>query len=96
MTILIYTGLINQYRKYMPLAETTEALKGSSDQIDNADKKILEACHLLASKKSIFAELGSCISIAGLLKTYNDKVGKGHQVVCVLTGNGLNLLLGAY
>lgn len=69
----------------------TDALKSSGGQIDKiSDEDILKAYQLLASSEGVFAEPASCISIAGLLKSYSQgKVASGSKVVCVLTGNGL-------
>ncbi len=70
-------------------AET--ALEESSGTIaSRTDEEILEAYELLASSEGIFAEPASCISIAGLMKSYSEAaIPDGAKVVCVLTGNGL-------
>lgn len=67
------------------------ALKESNGAIDKiSDREILKAYRLLAGTEGVFAELASCISIAGLLKAYGEgKIPEGSTVVCVLTGNGL-------
>ena len=58
------------------------------DRIDDED--ILQAYRLLASTEGVFAEPASCISIAGLCRSYRNKVIEpGSRVVCVLTGHGL-------
>ncbi|GAB3046555.1 threonine synthase [Virgibacillus ainsalahensis] len=55
-----------------------------------SDEEILHAQQLLARKEGIFAEPGSCASIAGLIKQCGDgSIKKGSKVVAVLTGNGL-------
>jgi len=54
------------------------------------DEEILEAYSLIASAEGIFAEPGSCASIAGVKKQVeNGMLAKGSTVVAVLTGNGL-------
>ena len=54
------------------------------------DEEILEAYRLIASAEGIFAEPGSCASIAGVKKQVeNGMLEKGSTVVAVLTGNGL-------
>ena len=54
------------------------------------DEEILEAYSLIASSEGIFAEPGSCASIAGVKKQVeNGLLKKGSTVVAVLTGNGL-------
>lgn len=54
------------------------------------DEEILEAYSLIASAEGIFAEPGSCASIAGVKKQVeNGQLKKGSIVVAVLTGNGL-------
>ena len=67
------------------------ALKESDGFIDKLkDEDILSAYELVAKTEGIFAEPSSCISIAGLLKSYNEgKIKTGSKVVCILTGNGL-------
>lgn len=55
-----------------------------------SDEEILHAQQLLAKKEGIFAEPGSCASIAGLVKQVkNGAIKKGSKVAAVLTGNGL-------
>jgi threonine synthase len=62
--------------------------KGAIDKI--SDREILRVYGLLASTEGVFAEPASCISVAGLIKAYEEgKVAEGSSVVCVLTGNGL-------
>ncbi|MER2090165.1 MAG: threonine synthase [Sporosarcina sp.] len=54
------------------------------------DEEILEAYRLIASSEGVFAEPGSCASIAGIKKQVeNGSLKKGSTVVAVLTGNGL-------
>ncbi|WP_179393620.1 threonine synthase [Sporosarcina sp. JAI121] len=54
------------------------------------DEEILEAYSLIASSEGVFAEPGSCASIAGIKKQVeNGSLKKGSTVVAVLTGNGL-------
>jgi threonine synthase len=65
-----------------------EESEGAVDMV--SDEGILDAYRLLASTEGVFAEPASCISVAGLLKTYTaGNVAPGSTVVCVLTGNGL-------
>ena len=60
---------------------------GAIDKIEDSD--ILKAQRLLASKEGVFAEPASCISLAGLIKAYQEGKIKEGRVVLVLTGNGL-------
>ena len=54
------------------------------------DEEILEAYRLIASTEGVFAEPGSCASIAGVKKQVEiGLLEKGSTVVAVLTGNGL-------
>jgi threonine synthase len=54
------------------------------------DEEILEAYSLIASTEGIFAEPGSCATIAGIKKRLDaGLLKKGSTVVGVLTGNGL-------
>ncbi|QUW20658.1 threonine synthase [Sporosarcina sp. Marseille-Q4063] len=71
------------------LAKT--ALKESEGTISAVtDEEILEAYQLIASKEGVFAEPGSCASIAGVKKQVeNGSLKKGTTIVAVLTGNGL-------
>jgi len=68
-----------------------EAAEESNGKIDEvSDEEIVAAYKLLARKEGIFAEPGSCASIAGLLKQLKTgEIAKGSKVVAVLTGNGL-------
>lgn len=67
------------------------ALKESDGHILAAtDEEILEAYQLIASTEGVFAEPGSCASIAGVKKQVEaGALEKGTTVVAVLTGNGL-------
>lgn len=71
------------------LAET--ARDESKGQIDSVtDEEILHAFNLIARTEGVFAEPGSCASIAGVLKQCKKKtIEPGAKVVAVLTGNGL-------
>ena len=54
------------------------------------DEEILKAFRTLPAKEGIFAEPGSCASIAGVYQQVEaGKIEKGSKVVAVLTGNGL-------
>ncbi len=54
------------------------------------DEEILEAYSLIASSEGVFAEPGSCASIAGVKKQVENGLLKpGSTVVAILTGNGL-------
>jgi len=54
------------------------------------DDEIINAFKLLPKKEGIFAEPGSCASIAGVLQQCKEgTIEKGSTVVAVLTGNGL-------
>ncbi|MBD3109045.1 threonine synthase [Bacillus sp. AGMB 02131] len=68
-----------------------EAAEESNGKIDEVtDEEIIAAYKMLARKEGIFAEPGSCASIAGLLKQLKTgEIEKGSKVVAVLTGNGL-------
>ena len=60
--------------------------KGTIDMV--SDDEILNAYRLLTRFEGVFAEPGSCASVAGLIKL-KEKVKPGSNVVCILTGNGL-------
>jgi threonine synthase len=68
-----------------------DAWKESDGNIDEvSDEQIIEAYQLLSRKEGIFAEPGSCASLAGVKKSVeNGSISKGAIVVSVLTGNGL-------
>src|SRR5699024_8823865 len=54
------------------------------------DEEIMNAFQTLAQKEGIFAEPGSCASIAGVIQQCKSgAIKQGRQVVAVLTGNGL-------
>lgn len=54
------------------------------------DEEILEAFKTLPKKEGIFAEPGSCASIAGVIQQVKSgKIKPGTKVVAILTGNGL-------
>jgi threonine synthase len=69
----------------------TAALEASGGAIDKiTDEKILEGYQMLAACEGVFAEPASAITVAGLVKAYDEgKFEKGQKVVLVLTGNGL-------
>ncbi|MDA7027550.1 threonine synthase [Bacillus sp. CLL-7-23] len=55
-----------------------------------SDEEILSAYQLLAKEEGVFAEPGSCASIAGIIKQLKtNEIQPGTKVVAVLTGNGL-------
>ncbi|MGY0693447.1 threonine synthase [Virgibacillus sp. FSP13] len=55
-----------------------------------SDEEIINAFTLLAQREGVFAEPGSCASIAGLMQQCeNGTIERGSKVVAVLTGNGL-------
>ncbi|SDQ20166.1 threonine synthase [Virgibacillus salinus] len=54
------------------------------------DDEIKKAFQLLAKKEGIFAEPGSCASIAGVIQQCKEgAIKQGSKVAAVLTGNGL-------
>ena len=67
------------------------AANESNGKIDEVtDEQILAAYTRLARSEGIFAEPGSCASIAGLIKQVETgEIKQGSRVVAVLTGNGL-------
>lgn len=67
------------------------AAEESNGKIDEVtDEQILEAYQLIAQKEGVFAEPGSCASIAGVIKQVRSgEIQKGSKIVAVLTGNGL-------
>lgn len=71
--------------------KAVQAMNESNGKIDEVtDEEILEAYQLIAREEGVFAEPGSCASIAGVLKQLKTgEIKKGSTVVCVLTGNGL-------
>ncbi|MCM3663324.1 threonine synthase [Mesobacillus subterraneus] len=55
-----------------------------------SDEEILQAYGKLASAEGIFAEPGSCASLAGICKLLQQgEIPRGSRIVAVLTGNGL-------
>lgn len=55
-----------------------------------SDDEILQAYSKLAVSEGIFAEPGSCASLAGIYKLLQrGEIPKGSRIVAVLTGNGL-------
>lgn len=68
-----------------------QARDESDGNIDSvSDEEILHAFSLLAKTEGVFAEPGSCASIAGVIKQCEaKKIKPGSQVVAILTGNGL-------
>lgn len=67
------------------------AAKESNGKIDEVtDEEIIHAYKLIASTEGVFAEPGSCASIAGVYKQLQTgEIKKGSKVVAILTGNGL-------
>ena len=63
----------------------------SNGKIDEVtDDEILEAYHTIARREGIFAEPGSCASLAGVIKQLKTgEIQKGSCIVAILTGNGL-------
>lgn len=54
------------------------------------DEEITTAFKLLAQQEGVFAEPGSCASVAGVIKQCEQgNIKKGSSVVTILTGNGL-------
>src|SRR5699024_4449281 len=55
-----------------------------------SDKEITEAFKTLPAKEGVFAEPGSCASIAGVFQHVKaGTIPQGSKVVAVLTGNSL-------
>ncbi|WP_019156167.1 threonine synthase [Robertmurraya massiliosenegalensis] len=69
----------------------TAAAEESAGTIDEvSDDEIIAAYKKVASTEGVFAEPGSCASIAGVYKhIQNGKIAKGSKIVAILTGNGL-------
>lgn len=67
------------------------AAKESNGVIDEVtDEEILAAYRKIASTEGVFAEPGSCASIAGVFKKVKQgEIPAGSTVVAILTGNGL-------
>lgn len=68
-----------------------DAIEQSNGKIESvSDEEILLAYKWIASKEGVFAEPGSCASIAGVYKQLQGGlIKKGSKVVAILTGNGL-------
>lgn len=65
-----------------------EESQGIIDEV--TDDEIIAAYKKIASSEGIFAEPGSCASLAGVYKhIQNGKIAKGTKIVAILTGNGL-------
>jgi len=71
--------------------QAVAAADESNGKIDEVtDEEILHAYQLIAREEGVFAEPGSCASIAGVLKQLKSgEIKPGSKVVAVLTGNGL-------
>ncbi|MFP7463980.1 threonine synthase [Bacillus safensis] len=71
--------------------QAVAAAEESNGKIDEVtDEEILHAYQLIAREEGVFAEPGSCASIAGVLKQVKSgEIKPGSKVVAVLTGNGL-------
>ncbi|MEY2240381.1 threonine synthase [Bacillus altitudinis] len=71
--------------------QAVAAADESNGKIDEVtDEEILHAYQLIAREEGVFAEPGSCASIAGVLKQVKfGEIKPGSKVVAVLTGNGL-------
>lgn len=69
----------------------TAAAEESAGTIDEvSDDEIIAAYKKVASTEGVFAEPGSCASLAGVYKhIQNGKIAKGSKIVAILTGNGL-------
>lgn len=67
------------------------AAKESNGLIDEVtDDEIVAAYRTIAAKEGVFAEPGSCASIAGVYKKIQQgEIPKGSTIVAILTGNGL-------
>lgn len=68
-----------------------QAATESNGKIDEVnDEEIIQAYGMLTSMEGVFAEPGSCASIAGVYKqVQSGEIKKGAKVVAILTGNGL-------
>lgn len=67
------------------------AAEESTGKIDEVtDEEIIAAYLKIASTEGVFAEPGSCASLAGVFKSVqNGSIPAGSKVVAILTGNGL-------
>jgi threonine synthase len=63
----------------------------SNGKIDEVtDEEIIAAYRKIAATEGVFAEPGSCASLAGVYKSVqNGSISAGSKVVAILTGNGL-------
>lgn len=68
-----------------------EAAEQSNGKIDEVtDEEILQAYGWITGLEGVFAEPGSCASIAGVYKQLQSgEIKKGSKIVAILTGNGL-------
>ncbi|MFA8437419.1 threonine synthase [Pueribacillus sp. YX66] len=68
-----------------------DAAESSDGKVDEVtDEQILDAYREITRKEGIFAEPGSCASLAGVKKQLaTGEIKKGAKIVAVLTGNGL-------
>ena len=71
--------------------QAVAAADESNGKIDEVtDEEILHAYQLIVREEGVFAEPGSCASIAGVLKQVKSgEIKPGSKVVAILTGNGL-------
>lgn len=68
--------------------QAREESKGTIGSV--SDEEIVHAYQLLASKEGVFAEPGSCASVAGVIQQCEAGwIKPGSKLVTVLTGNGL-------
>ena len=67
------------------------AAEESNGKIDEVtDEEIIAAYRKIAATEGVFAEPGSCASLAGVYKSIqNGSIPAGSKVVAILTGNGL-------
>lgn len=66
----------------------SEESNGKIDEV--TDEEIIAAYRKIAATEGIFAEPGSCASLAGVYKSVqNGSIPAGSKVVAILTGNGL-------
>jgi threonine synthase len=69
-------------------AAAAEESAGIIDEV--SDDEIIAAYKKIASTEGVFAEPGSCASLAGVYKhILSGKIPKGSKIVAILTGNGL-------
>ncbi|HLR79463.1 MAG TPA: threonine synthase [Bacillota bacterium] len=69
----------------------TEARDESNGMIQSVtDEEIIDAYKRIAQQEGVFAEPGSCASIAGVIQQCKEgTIKQGSKIVAVLTGNGL-------